>query len=152
MPVTFDGLRFHGVTEPVRREDRGYSSDCLVWQRSTVRGGYGLLRRNGQHHLAHRFFYERARGVIADGMDLHHRCGVPGCVNPDHLEPMTVAAHMRRHSRLSEDDVREIRHRHQPRRITYKHLASEYGVSPHTIEKIVRGATWREEERACRPV
>ena len=39
------------------------------------------------------------RGAIPDGMELHHRCGVYACWNPDHLKPVTHAenqSHMRK--------------------------------------------------------
>jgi len=47
--------------------------------------------------LAHRFVYETLIGPIPDGMDLHHRCKKPGCVNPAHLKPVTRSQHTRLH-------------------------------------------------------
>ncbi|WP_407691100.1 HNH endonuclease signature motif containing protein [Rubrobacter marinus] len=47
--------------------------------------------------MAHRLFYEARYGPIEDGNQLHHRCGIPSCVNPDHLLPLSVAEHARLH-------------------------------------------------------
>ena len=39
---------------------------------------------------AHRVAYELMRGPIPDGLTLDHLCRNVGCVNPDHLEPVTM--------------------------------------------------------------
>jgi len=39
--------------------------------------------------MAHRAVYESERGPIPEGMTLDHLCRNRGCVNPDHLEPVT---------------------------------------------------------------
>jgi hypothetical protein len=38
---------------------------------------------------AHRAVWEQYVGPIPEGKDLHHKCGLKHCVNPDHLEPVT---------------------------------------------------------------
>ena len=35
-------------------------------------------------------------GSIPDGLHLDHLCRVPACVNPEHLEPVTLAENNRR--------------------------------------------------------
>lgn len=45
---------------------------------------------------AHRVAYELIVGPIPEGLDLDHTCGNKSCVNPDHLDPVTRAEHMRR--------------------------------------------------------
>ena len=47
--------------------------------------------------LAHRYFYKLLVGPIPDGHVVHHKCGVRRCVNVDHLEAMTNAAHAALH-------------------------------------------------------
>lgn len=49
------------------------------------RGGYGKYAGT----VAHRITYQLLVGVIPDGYQLDHLCGLPECVNPDHLEPVT---------------------------------------------------------------
>lgn len=45
---------------------------------------------------AHRFAYELVKGPIPEGLTLDHLCNVPLCVNPDHLEPVTLSENIRR--------------------------------------------------------
>lgn len=74
-------------------EDHGYATPCWIWQRSRVSTGYGMLRRDGKGILAHRAYYEAARGPIPPGHQVHHLCGNQPCVNPNHLEALSVSSH-----------------------------------------------------------
>lgn len=62
---------------------------CWEWNGAKTNEGYGKIRVNGRLLLAHRYGYLRFVGPIADGLQLDHLCRNPGCVNPDHLEPVT---------------------------------------------------------------
>lgn len=67
---------------------------CWCWRGMKNRNGYGRLwcgsgasrKRVG----AHRVVYEEVKGPIPDKMVLDHRCDVRHCVNPAHVEPVTV--------------------------------------------------------------
>ena len=64
-------------------------SGCWLWPtRSVV--GYGTITVAGRAVGAHRRAYELARGPIPAGMTLDHLCRVRACVNPDHLEIVTL--------------------------------------------------------------
>lgn len=54
------------------------------------RNGYGRLEYQGKPTVFHRVIYELLVGPIPDGLLLDHKCRVPACCNPDHLEPVTV--------------------------------------------------------------
>lgn len=54
------------------------------------RNGYGRLRWQGKELMAHRLSYEAHVGPIPDGLLLDHTCRVRCCINPAHLEPVTV--------------------------------------------------------------
>jgi HNH endonuclease len=46
---------------------------------------YGRIGK-GPERFVHRLGWKLLRGPIPDGTELHHRCGVHACWNPDHLE------------------------------------------------------------------
>lgn len=70
-----------------------HPSGCWLWSGARNDGGYGVHGGAG----AHRVVYEILVGPIPQGRHLHHKCQVPRCVNPDHLEPVTPAEHGQRH-------------------------------------------------------
>src|ERR1700744_2049046 len=64
---------------------------CWEWQpQSRDRHGYGRTWINGKVVLAHRAVYELALGPIPDGLTLDHLCSNPPCVNPWHLDPVSM--------------------------------------------------------------
>lgn len=76
--------------------DVGCEWDCWAWTASKCRDGYGTYGVEGKTLSAHRVSFELLRGVIASGLELDHLCGARGCVNPDHLEPVTHRENVRR--------------------------------------------------------
>jgi HNH endonuclease len=122
--------------------DTGHSSPCWIWQLAKTPKGYGLVRGpSGRMEYAHRVYYERDRGPIPADRQLDHLCRVPGCVNPDHLDPVTAAENIRRGAgtKLTKEDVREIRVSTE----LQDNLARRYGVSQPHISRIKSGQTWR---------
>jgi hypothetical protein len=65
-------------------------SGCWEWIRTRNREGYGHFAYNYQTIRAHRWSYERAYGPVPDGLVVGHKCDNKPCVNPDHLEAITV--------------------------------------------------------------
>lgn len=66
------------------------NTGCWLWLRCVDPNGYGRTPK-----LAHRISYEAFVGPIQSGMQLHHRCSQPGCVNPDHLVAVTASEHLK---------------------------------------------------------
>jgi hypothetical protein len=66
--------------------------NCWEWQRGRIPDGYGVAfdRATRRHIGAHRVYYEELVGPIPDGMTIDHLCRNPACVNPGHLEPVTM--------------------------------------------------------------
>lgn len=126
------------------------SAMCWIWQGQLV-NGYGRFR--GER--SHRYAYRLHKGEIAEGLLLRHLCGNKLCVNPDHLEPGTMADNaadgMRLgetlrgsrngRSKISEADARYIID--NPDSLTGAKLARKFSVSPATISLIRSGKRWR---------
>lgn len=70
--------------------------ECWEWTGARIPEGYGQLFCGGRVVGAHRIAYEMFAGSISAGLELDHLCRNPGCVNPDHLEPVTHAENLRR--------------------------------------------------------
>lgn len=74
---------------------------CWLWRRSTNGVGYGKLQQDGRLKYAHRLSYELLRGPIPEGFTIDHLCRIRCCVNPDHLEPVTMRENVLRGEGMS---------------------------------------------------
>jgi hypothetical protein len=63
---------------------------CWIWTASLTPLGYGKFFLAGRLRAAHRASYEHFRGPIPEGLCLDHLCRTPSCVNPWHLDPVTL--------------------------------------------------------------
>jgi len=69
---------------------RGVPSRCWMWTASLKSGGYGRFRVvSHKMDLAHRVSYDLTIDRIPEDLELDHLCRNRGCVNPQHLEPVT---------------------------------------------------------------
>jgi hypothetical protein len=129
----------------------------------------GVGGKGGTLLKAHRVVWELTYGSIPDGLWVLHKCDNRACVRPDHLFLGTHADNMadmkakgrgvtgdrngththpercrgeaKGSSRLTADQVREIRVIGSA--ISLKKLASRYGVGQTAIWDILHGVTWR---------
>lgn len=87
--------------ERVSAEDRFWSKvdksagACWKWTGYVNADRYGLFKMNGKMKYAHRAAWTFVGRPLTDGLELHHKCGNPSCVNPEHLTEMTHAEHLR---------------------------------------------------------
>lgn len=90
-------------------------SDCIPFEGSIdSSSGYGLVYADGRSDRAHRAAYRKAYGPIPEGLVIDHTChnvdpDCPGgatclhrrCVNPDHLEAVTIGENVMRGKTIS---------------------------------------------------
>jgi hypothetical protein len=65
------------------------TTGCWIWRMGVGGNGYGYAYTNGKMVLAHRLSFLLHKGEIPDGLVIDHICGLPCCVNPDHLRAVT---------------------------------------------------------------
>jgi len=131
---------------------------CWLWTAYCGKWGYGSFCVGDSMVLAHRVSYELAYGPIPDGLDVLHRCDNPPCVRPEHLFLGTDLDNARDmdskgrrrpspgerngNSKLSYEQVTEIRGLYAGGGWSWRKLARQFGVSHHQIGLIVRGRSW----------
>lgn len=136
-------------------------TECWVWQgnkNGTGSGyGYGRMWFGDMTKMAHRVAYELYNGPISDDEIVRHTCDNPPCVNPDYLKTGSMKDNMRDCinrdriangsnqglSKLTEEDVLEIRHRYNSTSESTYSLADNVGVTASAIQSIVTGKTWK---------
>jgi hypothetical protein len=73
---------------------------CWLWTGYLDPAGYGGFspgtRKSMPGVRAHRWAYQDVRGPIPDDLPLDHLCRVRSCVNPAHLDPVTIGENCRR--------------------------------------------------------
>lgn len=67
-------------------------SSCLLWTGARNGGGYGQVLNQG----VHRILYEMVHGPIPKPLTLDHLCRVRRCVNPRHMEAVTLKENLLR--------------------------------------------------------
>lgn len=92
----YERLRIHGSTDdPTPTTEKRFWAkvdvgDCWEWTATRHPQGHGMFTPPQSNPVyAHRFAYELLVGPIPPGLTLDHLCRNRGCVNPDHLQPVT---------------------------------------------------------------
>ncbi len=70
------------------------TAGCWFWQGSKYQNGYGKYGSRGI--MAHRIFYTLFKGEVPTDMALDHLCRERTCVNPEHLEIVTMVENVMR--------------------------------------------------------
>lgn len=76
------------IERVLRRIEIQYDG-CWVWPGAKTDYGHGKIGFNdGLTPRTHVVTWEFYNGPIPLGLEIDHRCRVPSCCNPDHLEPV----------------------------------------------------------------
>ncbi len=135
--------------------------ECWNWQgaiQAIQSKGYGSVGiSKGKTALTHRVAYEISTGEIPKGKMVLHKCDNRGCVNPNHLYLGTHQDNMKDmverdrqargerngRSRLTNEDVKNIRRNYGTGNHTQKQVADQFGVSISSIRKILSEEYWK---------
>ena len=105
-PLHFSG-RERGTPESRfwAKVQRNGATECWDWTGSTLGRGYGSFWPGGavSRVSAHRFAFELANGPIPEGLQIDHLCRNRRCVNPSHMELVSLAENVRRGNNHNRD-------------------------------------------------
>ncbi len=81
---------------------------CWLWTAFIHPSGYGMFWDGNAMVSTHRFAYGLLIGPISKGLTLDHLCRVRACVNPAHLEPVTLKENILRGNSFAAENARKI--------------------------------------------
>ena len=137
----------------------GPKGRCWEWQGAKAFYNYGYIRWGLGLYRTHRLAWEVWKSPIPDDMFVLHHCDNPCCVNPEHLflgdqaDNMTDRQSKGRgnqakgeeqgHSKLTDEQVKEIRKLYDDGILNQYELAAKFGVRQPTICRLLKKETWK---------
>jgi hypothetical protein len=123
------------------------ATGCWNWNGARNRTHHGVVRVGKYVRLAHRILYHYFVGPIFPGLLAHHACGNAGCVNPQHIQPVTPQGHARIHAelhgKLDYAKAEAIRKLATDTALTQAEIGEMFGVDHSTVSAVVRNRAWR---------
>lgn len=159
---------------PPRREITyklgGPNGDCHICDsHAPGRHGYSKVFRDGRTQDVHRYLYEsQFVGPLTHDFELVHWCGVPACINLDHVRPgshQDAMSNMAAHGHSTKGKPHPARGRSRANSKGLKHprgrqldwdairdrpgscadVALEFGVSRSTVSRLRLGQHWSQK-------
>lgn len=125
------------------------NTGCWLWSGSYYVNGYGAFGIGRGPRLAHRVSYMALAGDIPPRLHLDHLCRVRGCVNPDHLEPVTCRTNLLRGIGPSAIHAQKT---HCPRGHEYHVRADRNARGCRTCDAARARARWKSKASVPAPV
>lgn len=125
------------------------TTGCWNWLLAKCTSGYGqekvLDEEKGRWctKTVHKRMYEKKNGPVPQGYELDHLCRNRGCVNPDHLEPVTDAINTRRGSRAKLTEEQALFIRENKTAFSQRQLAKRFNVTQTAVWYVQNNHTWR---------
>lgn len=139
------------LAKTLRDNSRADPSGCVIWTGPLHYKGYGRLAKAGK---AHRVAYELAKGAIAAGAHVLHRCDNRACINPDHLYLGTNSENIddkcrrdRSGKKLNKEKVLAMRGLSRLG-MRQADIAQLFGVNRSNVSRAVSGKRWAHVEIA----
>lgn len=154
-----------------RIDSSGGPDACWPWTHSFDPDGYGRQKIAGTTWIVPRWVLTQTVGPLQHDEVTRHTCDNRACCNPAHLlrgtpgdnvqdmitrsrhihgqahwtkkDPSKVQGTSNGESKLSDDDVAEVRRLYSTERWTQKSLGEHFGVSQSAISRITRGKGWK---------
>lgn len=82
---------------------------CWIWTGSMNAYGYGVFSLNKKMNMAHRFSWELVNGKIPKDLQIDHICKARNCVNPSHMELVTLIENVMRGESLAAKNARKTK-------------------------------------------
>jgi len=89
-------MRQPAIARFLNHVDFNSAAPCWLWTATKLKAGYGQFMYRGRPVLAHRFVWEFTYEKIPAELTVDHLCRQPSCVNPSHMEIVTLAENIRR--------------------------------------------------------
>jgi len=81
--------------------------NCWIWKAYRDKDGYGNITINKQPKRAHCISYELFKGEIPQGLQIDHLCRNTSCVNPEHLEVVTLRENLLRGDTYAANNIKK---------------------------------------------
>jgi hypothetical protein len=132
--------------------------ECWLFHAGMGSNKRGIFKIDGKEMYASRAAWIITNGPVPDGLWVLHKCDCGSCCNPSHLFLGTPADNVHDmyqkgrqnilrgdqdpKSKLTEDDVREIRRLYKPYVFSQFKLAAMFKVRRTTIQSVLNGSNW----------